>query len=450
MRKNLIKFLAMTLVLFVSLTALVACDILKKDKNEIASVNVLNIPEHGIYAGHFNEANIQLEIVFKDNSTQIVPLKDSDISKEQVELLNTPGTHHFAGTYEGFEYSYTLEIKSPTCVITFINRNDEVVKSITYNFINNTPQIIPPTAEEMEVPGYRFTGDWDNDFREIKKDTVIKGIYESKYPSQASDNLIFKLNPDQNSYSLVGSTCEDKEIVIPSTYNDLPVTRIEDWSWEYYWYSNFTSIWIPDSVSSIGTLVFTDSINLTEFHVDENNKHFTSIDGNLYSKDGQTLVRYAIGKPEKTFEIPNKVTVIRDDALAFSPNLTSIIIPNSVTSICDWAFEGCSSLTSVVIPDSVTSISDYTFYYCDSLTSVTIGNSVTSIGYDAFYGCSSLTSVAIGNSVTSIGDYAFYECSSLTDVYYTGSAEEWAEIEIGYSNENLTNVTIHYNYIPEE
>ena len=98
-----------------------------------------------------------------------------------------------------------------------------------------------------------------------------------------------------------------------------------------------------------------------------------------------------------------------------------------VKSIYVSAFSQCSNLTSVVIPDSV-----------------------TSIGSEVFYSCSNLTSIVIPDSVTSIGYYAFGYCSSLTDVYYTGSAEEWADITIGSDNRNLTNATIHSHYIPEE
>lgn len=49
-----------------------------------------------------------------------------------------------------------------------------------------------------------------------------------------------------------------------------------------------------------------------------------------------------------------------------------------------------------------------------------------------------------GLPVTYIGSDAFCSCDSLTTVYYTGTAEEWAEIEIDSYNENLTSATRYY------
>ena len=43
----------------------------------------------------------------------------------------------------------------------------------------------------------------------------------------------------------------------------------------------------------------------------------------------------------------------------------------------------------------------------------------------------------------------FYECANLTDIYYAGSQEQWEAIS-GIEDEDLTNVTIHYNYDPDE
>ena len=144
------------------------------------------------------------------------------------------------------------------------------------------------------------------------------------------------------------------------------------------------------------------------------------------------------------------VNTIYREAFRDNDTITDVIIHDSITSIGYSAFAYCSSLASVTIGDSVTSIGGFAFLYCDSLTGVIIPNSVTSIGPYAFCDCDSLTSVTISDSVTSIGDYAFDSCASLTDVYYTGTEEDWAKISIGDWNYDLTNATIHYNYVLEE
>ena len=198
-------------------------------------------------------------------------------------------------------------------------------------------------------------------------------------------------------------------VVIPDS-----VTSIGKYA--FSWCSSLTSVKIGNSVTSIGSYAFYNCDSLTSITVSEQNTAYKSIDGNLYAKDGTTLIQYAIGKTATEFIIPDSVTSIGSYAFYGCSSLTSVVIPDSVTSIGYNAFYNCDGLTSVVIGDSVTSIGSLAFYDCDSLTSVVIGDSVTSIGEDAFYGCSSLTSVVIPDSVTSIGKYAFYGCGRLTSV----------------------------------
>lgn len=145
--------------------------------------------------------------------------------------------------------------------------------------------------------------------------------------------------------------------------------------------------------------------------------------------------------------IPNTVTSIGSYAFCNCRSLTSIEIPDSVSSIGNGAFFNCRSLTSIEIPNGVTSIGDLVFCWCERLTSITIPNGVTSIGYGAFNNDRSLKSITIPDSVTSIGEFAFGMCINFTNVYYTGSEEEWNNIEIESSNNPLTNATITYNYI---
>ena len=149
----------------------------------------------------------------------------------------------------------------------------------------------------------------------------------------------------------------------------------------------------------------------------------------------------------KEFTIPNNVTSISYSAFSNCDSLTNITIGNRVISIGAYAFYECKSLTSIVIPDSVESIGVDAFECCYSLASVTIGDNVTSIGSDAFKSCNSLTSIEIPASVTSIGGSAFAFCTSLTSVNYTGTIDEWVNIDFGdsYSNPTLYTRDLYIN-----
>ena len=60
----------------------------------------------------------------------------------------------------------------------------------------------------------------------------------------------------------------------------------------------------------IGTGVFNICKALTNIDVANNNQQYKSINGDLYTKDGKTLLQYAPGKTEKSFTIPSHVTNI--------------------------------------------------------------------------------------------------------------------------------------------
>ena len=59
--------------------------------------------------------------------------------------------------------------------------------------------------------------------------------------------------------------------------------------------------------------------------------------------------------------IPDSVTSIGEAAFYGCTSLTSVTIPNSMTSIGDGAFGNCIGLTTVTIPNSVTSIGEFAF-----------------------------------------------------------------------------------------
>ena len=118
----------------------------------------------------------------------------------------------------------------------------------------------------------------------------------------------------------------------------------------------------------------------------ERNTKYTSLDGNVYSKDETTLLIYAIGKQDKSFIIPSKLTTIGEWAFANSSNLEEVVFTenSNLKSILNGAFSNCANLKTVFIPASVTNISNYAFGHCRNLDTVTISDGVTGIDISAF------------------------------------------------------------------
>ncbi len=241
-------------------------------------------------------------------------------------------------------------------------------------------------------------------------------------PVADSTGLSYEINADGKTCTITGiGNCTDTELVIGKYIDGYEVTSIGNKAFvedgvEFSHCRSLTSITIPNSVTEIGDWAFGGCENLTNIEVSADNETYQSIGGNLYTKDGKTLIQYARGKTATEFTIPSSVTKIGDWAFAICTNLISIVIPNSVTSIGAIAFGECESLINITIPNSVTEIGNWAFSYCTRLTSITIPSSVTEIGNRAFFYCIGLTSITIPNSVTEIGDEAFGWCFSLTSI----------------------------------
>ena len=151
--------------------------------------------------------------------------------------------------------------------------------------------------------------------------------------------------------------------------------------------TSLSAVKIGYGVSEIGENAFVGCNALTGITVETQNVAYQSIDGNLYTKDGKTLIKYACAKTG-----------------------TDFTVPNGVVKIEKRAFEGSRFLVNLQI-----------------------SNSVETIGLIAFYDCEVLQSVSIGVGVVTIEDNAFENCSALTDIAFQGTKAQWNAIAKGYN-----------------
>ncbi|MEE1053193.1 MAG: leucine-rich repeat protein, partial [Acutalibacteraceae bacterium] len=221
--------------------------------------------------------------------------------------------------------------------------------------------------------------------------------------------------------------------------------------------SSLTTITIPNSVTYIDQYAFDGCASLTDINVDKENEYFSSIDGVLFNKYLEIIIKYPEGKTASTYSIPDGVTSIDGNAFYKCSNLIGVTIPNSITYIGRNAFSGCTGLTSMTLPNSVTRIDEYAFEDCNSLTNISVDaenenytskegvlfdknlktiikypaqktgstysipDSVKIICNEVFYNCENLTNITIPNGVINIGSDAFKNTG------YYNNAENWQE-----------------------
>ncbi|MBQ8288770.1 MAG: leucine-rich repeat protein [Clostridia bacterium] len=293
------------------------------------------------------------------------------------------------------------------------------------------------------------------------------GIFmsSSAYPCYSIENGV--LSYDSSEYYISGETLK-----VPDYLDDQKVTSISNSC--FVGLKNVHTVILPPSVTSIGSSAFADCAKLTTFQ----GENLVSI--------GAEAFRGCTALTE--FTVPSKVTSIGANAFQGCTALKKVALPAGVHALADGLFLNCTSLSELSFDDLITSIGAETFAYCTSLTALTLPETVKTIGNNAFLYCTGLTTLSIPDSVTAMGDKAmagctaltevsigsglsqiptrtfegckalqtvrlpavtrvgyaaFLGCTTLSDLYYAGSAEDFAKVEILTDNESLTSAAFH-------
>lgn len=222
---------------------------------------------------------------------------------------------------------------------------------------------------------------------------------------EGSKGLEYQINDDLASYTVVDyGSCTDANMVIPATYNDMPVTAI---NMNIGSRSFVETLVIPDSVTYVRPSQFCEYPNLRSVRLSAN---LTVI----------PLFNDCTALEEVDFGENSRITEICEDTFYGCPSLLRIDIPSSVVTIGYGAFANCGALREVGFAENacLELIDEYAFSNCSSLLSVDIPSSVITVGQYAFEACDSLGHVAFAdNSRLEIIDiYAFDSLSSLVSV----------------------------------
>ena len=175
-----------------------------------------------------------------------------------------------------------------------------------------------------------------------------------------------------------------------------------------------SSVSIPASVSYIGKYPWGHCSNLNEYYVDDNNLHYCSINGVLFTKDQKNLVCFPC-KREGIYNIPSGTEKIYPGCFSFS-TVENIVIPESLKSIGENAFTSMNNLQEFTIPSSITSIGEGIFWGCHNLKSVVLESNISEVPRDMFIFCLSLNNISLPKEITSIGACAFYGCIELSEI----------------------------------
>lgn len=240
------------------------------------------------------------------------------------------------------------------------------------------------------------------------------------------DNFTLEL-ADTGDYYIVDRYRSDSAyVVIPSTCNGLPVSKIGRHA--FYAKDTLEKVVIPESVTHIlpEAFLFCGSVTVyapyeasyynytpekgVTWKIQELAELLFEPKNNFYSVSGYTNSSGIVIIPKEYNSIP--VRAIDSNAFKGCEDIEILVIPDSVYSIENGSFSGCSALRTVSLPNSVTTIYGRAFNDCVLLDNIVLPSSLETIEQYAFNNCASLKELVIPSNVKHIGNKAFNGCTT--------------------------------------
>lgn len=113
----------------------------------------------------------------------------------------------------------------------------------------------------------------------------------------------------------------------------------------------------------------------------------------------------------------NDLKVLPTGALSGCRGLKKVNLPNVDFKYGSNLFSECQSLESIELPSVFHTIPSNCFTGCSSLKSVSLNSDITVVNNGAFIGCRALEEFPLTDKCSYIGEYAFSGCSSLKNIH---------------------------------
>lgn len=276
--------------------------------------------------------------------------------------------------------------------------------------------------------------------------------------TKSQDGLYLYVVLEDGTAGITGYLGDETPLVIPSVLDDLPVTAIGAYAFEY---AALTSVVIPEGVTVIDRKAFAAASALKEI----------TLPSTLWEIGEEAFIGCALEK----VTLPEGVETLGERAFACCGQLKTITLPNTLRRMGYGVFADCDELWGLTLPASLTEIDgnpipaiplsrhffanslriapdnpvlrienqmllagdtvicaardvrDVTVpegittivrgaFYAAQVEKVTLPEGLMEIQQEAFYDCFALRSISLPESLQSIGASAFSSCQALAEI----------------------------------
>ena len=276
--------------------------------------------------------------------------------------------------------------------------------------------------------------------------------------TKSQDGLYLYVVLEDGTAGITGYLGDETALVIPSVLDDLPVTAIGAYAFEY---APLTSVVIPEGVTVIDRKAFAAATALKE----------VTLPSTLWEIGEEAFIGCALEK----VTLPEGVETLGERAFACCGQLKTITLPNTLRRMGYGVFADCDALWGLTLPASLTEIDgnpipaiplsrhffanslriapdnpvlrienqmllsgdklicaardvrDVTVpegittivrgaFYAAQVEKVTLPEGLMEIQQEAFYDCFALRSISLPESLQSIGASAFSSCRALAEI----------------------------------